>query len=146
MTEFTPIMIGATLLLAGGAVGVMSVLSPKARAVFVYAQLVLMAGIYVGFAIASLDAADIIRRSDWSALLLESIVALGFVFAGLAALQSSRPWLLGVLILAHGVVDLAHLVFGGALSPNWYAFVCILYDGIVGLAAIWLLSLRSAQN
>lgn len=78
MTEFTPIMIGATLLLAGGAVGVMSVLSPKARAVFVYAQLVLMAGIYVGFAIASLDAADIIRRSDWSALLLESIVALGF--------------------------------------------------------------------
>lgn len=146
MTEFMPFLIGAALLLAGGAVGVMAILSPRARATFIYAQLVLMVGIYAGFALSSLDAADIIRRSDWSALLIDTMVALGFVFAGLAALQSSRPWLLGALILAHGSIDLAHLLLGSAHVPSWYAFVCILYDGIVGVAAIWLLSERTAKN
>lgn len=141
-----PLMIGIAILLAGAAIGVTTILSPKARATFVYAQLVLMVGIYAGFAIASLDGADIIRRADWSALLIDALIALGFVFAGLAALQSSRPWLLGALILAHGSIDLAHLLLGSAHVPAWYAFVCILYDGIVGVAAIWLLSNKPAQD
>lgn len=141
-----PLMIGVAVLLAGAAIGVMAILSPKSRATFIYAQLVLMVGIYAGFAIASLDGADIIRRSDWSTLLIDALIALGFVFGGLAALQSSRPWLLGALILAHGSIDLMHLLLGSAHVPGWYAFVCILYDGIVGVAAVWLLSNRPVQN
>ena len=146
MPEFSPVMIGVAILVAGAAIGVTALLSPKSRAAFVYAQLVLMSGIYVGLAIASLDAAEIVQRSNWSALMLESLIAIGFVTVGLGVLTSSKPWLLGALILLHGVVDLGHLLFGFAHGPAWYAFMCVIYDGMVGVAAIWLLSERSAHN
>ena len=146
MAEFSPVMIGFTVLLAGAAIGATAMLSPKNRGVFVYAQLVLMSGVYVGLAIASLDATDIALRADWSALMLESLIAIGFIIAGLGVLTSSKPWLLGALILLHGGVDLAHLLFGFDHGPAWYAFMCIIYDAIVGVAAIWLLSERSPQN
>ncbi len=146
MTGLNPILIGAAVLLAGGAIGVLAVLSPKTRPAFVYAQLVLMVGIYVGFAISSLDAADYIKRSDWSMLIIESFTALAFLLGGLAVLHSSRAWLLGVMILAHGGVDLVHLLIGADYSPDWYEFLCIVYDAVVGFAAIWLLSESPAKN
>ncbi len=146
MTGLNPFLIGAGVLLAGGAIGVLAVLSPRSRPAFVYAQLILMAGIYVGFAISSLDAADHIQRSDWSALIIESFTALAFLLGGLAVLYSSRVWLLGAMILAHGGVDLIHLLIGADYSPDWYEFLCILYDAIVGVAAIWLLSESPAKN
>lgn len=146
MTEYTPYLIVVAVLLAASTIPVLASLPPRGRAAFVYAQLVLMVGIYAGFAIASLDRAEIIQFSDWSALVVEALVAIVFLFAGLAALQSSRPWLLGALIMAHGLVDLAHLVSGDTHAPAWYAFVCILYDAIAGVIAIWFLSDRRAES
>jgi len=146
MTGLDPILIGVTILLASGAIGVTAMLSAKTRPAFVYAQLVLMAGIYVGFAIAAIDAKDIALRADWSALVIEVLIALGFVFLGLAVMTGSRPWLLGVMMLAHGGIDLAHLLMGAALSPDWYAYLCVIYDGVVGVGAVWLLSKPLQKN
>ncbi len=101
MEGLNPFLAGATLALAAGAIGVMAILKGPARAQFVYAQLCVMVGIYVGFAVMGLDGKDFISRSDWSGVIVEGVFALGFIFAGLAALGSSRPWLLGALILAH---------------------------------------------
>ncbi len=143
MEGFYPILIGASAVLALSAVGVMAILQPQARAQFVYAQLCVMVGIYVGFAIAELDGADFITRSDWSPLLIESALGLGFLFGGLAILRSARVWMLGLLVLGHGGVDLAHLLIDGAAGPDWYAFACILYDAIVGVAAVVMLSDRA---
>lgn len=146
MEGFNPILIGVTLALAAGAVGIMAILKGAARAQFVYAQLCVMAGIYVGFALMGLDDKDFISRADWSALMVEGVLALGFIFAGLAALGSHRPWLLGALIFAHGATDFFHLVIDGSLAPAWYAFACVLYDAVVGAAAVMMLSARSPQE
>lgn len=146
MDGFNPILIGATLALAASAVGVMAILKGAARAQFVYAQLCVMAGIYVGFALTGLDGRDFISRADWSAFMVESVLALGFIFAGLAVLGSHRPWLLGALIFAHGATDVFHLIIEGSIAPAWYAFACILYDAIVGAAAIIMLSAQGPQK
>jgi len=140
MDGLNPILVGLTVALAAGAVGVMAVLSSKSRAAFVYAQLAVMVGVYQGFALVALDAADFVRRAELSSVIIESGLALAFVFAGLAALSGPRAWMLGALILMHGGVDLAHLLFDVDLAPDWYAFACIVYDAIVGVAAIRLLS------
>ncbi len=140
MTGLNPIMIGATIALAAAAIGVTAVLSPKTRAAFVYAILVMMAGIYVGLAIAHVDGMSFVTRAGWSVLMVESFIALGLMLAGLGVLGSSRPWLLGALILLHGGIDLIHLLMKAAHSPDWYAFLCIIFDAMVGVAAIWLLS------
>ncbi len=146
MEGFNPILIGVTLALAAGAIGVMSILKGPARAQFVYAQLCVMAGIYVGFALIGLDGKDFISRADWSALLIESVLALGFIVAGLTVLGSDRVWLLGALIFGHGATDFLHLVIDGAVGPAWYAFACVLYDAAVGAAAIMMLSAQSPQK
>ncbi len=140
MQTITPVLIGVTILFAGAVIGATAMTAREKRGGFVYAQLVLMVGVYVGFAITRLDAATVITRGDWTALLVESVLALGFVFAGLVALRSERPWTLGALILSHGVVDLLHLSFDASHSPAWYAFICLIYDALVGAAAVWLLS------
>lgn len=145
MTGTDPILILATILLAGAALGATALLSRSDRAAFVYAQLVLMAGIYVGFAIIALEPLATANKGDWSVLLIEAAAALAFIFAGHSVLGSQRAWLLGALIMLHGVVDLAHLMTGAAHSPGWYAFICALYDAIVGFGAIWLLSPKSGK-
>ncbi len=144
MDVFNPFLIGAALALAAGAIGVMSVLKGPARAQFVYGQLCVMAGIYVGFAIVGLDGKEFITRADWSALAVEVVLMLAFVFAGLAALSSNRPWLLGALIFAHGATDFMHLLIGDGTAPAWYAFACILYDAPVGAAAVLMLSSKQS--
>lgn len=140
MEPFNPILIGASLALAVAAIGVMSVLSPAARAQFAYGQLCVMVGIYVGFAIAALDGDPFVTRADLSPLLIEGTLGLIFLLVGLAILQGRRWWLLGALILAHGFTDFLHLVIDGSPGPDWYAFACILYDALVGAAAIIMLS------
>lgn len=144
--ENFPILGGVTLLLAGTAVGVATLISERDRAAYFYAQLAAMVGIYVGFAIIQFDAAPFAGRGEISAVLIEFIIAGGFILAGLSVLRGDRSWLIGALILAHGAVDLGHLLFGGDIAPAWYAFACIVYDAIVGLAAIWLLSKKPSNS
>ncbi|GJL90793.1 hypothetical protein [Hyphococcus sp.] len=138
-----PILILATILLAGAALGVTAAMPAKERASFVYAQLVLMAGIYVGFAIIGLEPVETANKAKWSALLIEGVAAIVFMLAGHSVLSSNRAWLLGALILVHGAVDLAHLLTSRTYSPDWYEFSCAIYDAIVGVGAIWLLTPNS---
>lgn len=146
MSGLNPIYLAVMLLLAGGAVGVTAMLSARNRPAFVYGQLVLMAGIYVGFAVIAVDAKDIVLRADWSVLIVETMIALVILLLGLAVMNSARPWLLGVMMLVHGGIDLMHLLMKAAHSPGWYAFLCLLYDAVVGVAAIWLLSQEPSKN
>ena len=146
MSGVNPMLIAATLALAAAAVGVMAMLQAPSRARFVYAQLCAMVGIYVGFAIAGIDGKDFLTRGDWSALMIESVLALGFICLGLAALSSARAWMLGALILAHGATDFLHLLIDGSPAPAWYAFACILYDAIVGFAAVFMLSAPATER
>ncbi|MFC2953247.1 hypothetical protein ACFOOP_15025 [Marinicaulis aureus] len=137
-TTFFLVMI--TVALAGASLGVTAMLSPRGRALWIYGQLALMAGIYVGFALTGIDPAGIVLRPALSALVVEGLAALLFVLLGLSVLQSGRVWLLGALILAHGGADVAHLLMKADHSPAWYAFLCAIYDAIVGTGAIWFLS------
>ena len=146
MTGTHLIIAGIAVLLAVGAVGLTAKLSAQARAAFVYAQLALITGVYVGFAVVALDKAAFIGRSELSLMMIEGVLALTIIFAGLVALMSSKPWLLGVLILFHGAVDVAHLVMGTGHVPAQYAFACVIYDAIVGGAAIYLLSEKRPQT
>ncbi len=136
----TFLLVMFAVVLAGAALGVTASLGPRGRAAWVYGQLALMTGIYVGFALTGIDPNGIVLRASLSALVVEGMTALLFLLLGLAVLQSGRPWLLGALILGHGGVDLLHLLMKAEVSPAWYAFICAIYDAIVGAGAIWLLS------
>lgn len=146
MTGTTPILILATVLLAGAALGVTAAMPRKERASFVYAQLVLMAGIYVGFAVIGLEPVETANKAKWSALLIEGVAAIIFMFAGHSVLASNRVWLLGALIMAHGAFDLTHLLTNRTYSPDWYEFACAIYDAIAGVGAIWLLTPKSKSG
>ncbi|WP_428409240.1 hypothetical protein [Hyphococcus sp.] len=137
-TTFLLVMIA--IVLAGAALGVTASLGPRGRGPWVYGQLALMVGIYVGFALTGIDPSGIVLRSSLTPLVVEGMTALLFLLLGLAVLQSGRIWLLGALILGHGGVDLLHLLMKADHSPAWYAFICAIYDAIVGTGAIWLLS------
>ena len=134
-----------TGLLALLAIGTTLALPARLRASFVFAQLVLMSGIYVGFAISELESVANIARADLVSVLIESLVALALTFAGLAALAFGRPWLLGALILLHGGIDLLHLVFGSA-GPDWYSYLCVVFDAVAGAAYVYILSRAEADT
>lgn len=146
MMGLNPILLGVTALLIIATIGSASFLSAKTRPVFIYGLLALMVGVYVGFALVAFDSAEFVTRAVLSVLMVESLTALVFLFAGLAVVNSDRPWLLGVLILAHGGVDLLHLLLDAAHSPDWYEFLCLIYDAVVGVAAIWLLSEKTVLD
>jgi len=146
MTGLNPILIGVTILLAGAAILATAMLPPRGRTVCVYGMLVLMVGVYVGFAIIGLEPLESASRAEWTALMVESLLALIFLFVGLAVIDSDKPWLLGVLILAHGGVDFLHLVLAADYAPDWYAFLCLIFDAGLGLAAVWLLSARPVSS
>ena len=145
MGASTFLLIGLTVFLALGAVAVTAALPKHLRAIFVYGQLVLIVGIYVGFSIYALDNANFITRADWSALLMDGLIAVAFMGAGLFALSSNRYWLLGIFILLHGAIDLGHLIVGGS-APALYGFLCIIFDGVAGPAYVWLFIRNSSEN
>lgn len=85
--------------------------------------LVLIAGIYIGFAI---------EDGRQNRIVLESLVALGF-----CALILLGMWKWPVLIAAgyflHGVWDVLHHPFKlGARVKKWYPPACLAYDWLVG--------------
>ncbi|NNE39399.1 MAG: hypothetical protein HKN14_00610 [Marinicaulis sp.] len=145
MDGANPILIGVTVLLAAASIGAIMALPPRARPALVFAQLVLMTGIYIGFAVIGLEPINTATRPEWSAVLIESLIAIAFIGAGLNFLHGERAWVLGALILGHGGADLMHLLMDVAHSPDWYEFLCTLFDAIVGFAAIWLLSQKSSE-
>lgn len=137
MISVWPIIAGMVLSVCG--LAILAILSRKTRAAAVFGALVAMVAIYVGLAIP--DDASAFSTSAVKALAVQIILALGFFFAGLAALRSAnKQWLLGVLILLHGGIDLIHLVIDQETAPDFYALACLIFDASIGAAAVRLLS------
>ena len=90
-------------------------------------MLVLVAGIYVGFAVQ--DGRDKI-------LAIEGLIALSFVAAALAALWVSA-WAIPAAYALHGFWDLAHHRHVATAMPAWYVHFCAVFDWVfaAGLAA-----------
>lgn len=85
--------------------------------------LVLIAGVYIGFAI------EDGRRNK---LVVEVAVALGFVALVLLGMWK-WPWLIPAGYFLHGVWDLLHHPLKiGARVRKWYPPACIAYDWLVG--------------
>jgi hypothetical protein len=85
--------------------------------------LVLIAGVYIGFAI------EDGRRNK---LVIEVAVALGFVALVLLGMWK-WPWLIPAGYFLHGVWDLLHHpIKVGARVRKWYPPACIAYDWLVG--------------
>jgi hypothetical protein len=85
--------------------------------------LVLIAGVYIGFAI------EDGRRNK---LVIEVAVALGFVALVLLGMWK-WPWLIPAGYFLHGVWDLLHHPLKiGARVRKWYPPACIAYDWLVG--------------
>jgi len=119
----------------GVAVGVVTVAMPLVfwwlPAASVYSMsLVLIAAVYVGFAVA--DG----RRH---VLVVESLVAAAFVL--LAAVATVGPaWLLVAGLLAHGVKDLWQHRTGFVSGTRWWPPFCVTVDWVAGLLLAVLLA------
>jgi hypothetical protein len=98
--------------------------------------LVLVASVYVGFAIASTEPSG----TGWDVAL-----AIGFlVLASMVTTWDPRPALtaLAVAYAAHAGVDLLHAadVLPAAMVPPWYATACAIYDvAVAGLCYLPIL-------
>lgn len=93
--------------------------------------LVLVAGIYVGFAL---------QDGRVRTLAVEGAVALGFIAAALAGLWVNA-WFIPAAYVLHGFWDLAHHRHVATAMPAWYVPFCAVFDWVfaAGLAAAWVL-------
>ncbi len=90
-------------------------------------MLVLIASIYIGFAIAD---DPIIKNFNGG---LNMVLAVGFLlFAIIIINKTPRIALryLAIGFIAHTIVDLLHgmTLLSLATMPNWYAYLCAIYD------------------
>ena len=119
-------------LLAGVSVVVLSLLPGPMRLEAASMLLVLIAAVYIGFALSD-ERPKIVR--------LEITGAAGFV--GLAVLGLwVHPWILAAGYFLHGFWDLFHHEQGIQTQiTGWYPPVCVVYDWIVGLAlTFWIVN------
>jgi len=97
--------------------------------------LVLVAGIYIGLALA---------HEETTGAGLDVAIAVGFfVVAGITTTRepAAAITVLSVAWVAHSLLDLAHVtnLLPGAIAPDWYPIACSMYD--VCVAAICYLPL-----
>ena len=146
MSELNPFLIAGVLLLVGVSIGITAFLSQRKRAQFAFGILILISGIYVGFAIIAASEASFITRATIIPVVVESLIAISFLLASLAVLDSEHEWLVGAFILIHGMIDLVHLILGTPFIPAWYELACVLYDACVGVGFIWLLTPQNQKT
>ena len=123
-----------TPLLWGTAVGVLQAVSPIGfwwlEADLIWAiSLVIIASIYVGFAVA--DGRPTI-------IAVEVGVATGFVILATVAITGS-PWLIVVGLLAHGVKDLWQHRTRFVANTRWWPPFCLVVDGVAAAVIAGLL-------
>jgi hypothetical protein len=116
-------------ILWGVAVGVVQTASPLGfwwlDAATVYALgLALIAGVYIGFAVAD---------GRWRVLALESLVAMAFVVIAAAGVTGSA-WILAFGFAAHGVKDAWQQRTQYVSGTRWWPPFCAAVDWIVALA------------
>ncbi len=105
-------------------IAVAIVLPPMWRAPWLAALLVLTAGIYVGGALAIHDGLR------WQ--LLQTLLILGLV----ASAWLVHPIMLGVAWLLHPAWDLLHPKHIHTGLPGWVMPWCLVFDALIGLAAL----------
>ncbi len=123
----------------GVLVGVVSLLSPFAlfwlpHATVYAVSLAVIAGIYIGFAVAD---------GRPHVLAVETVVAAGFILIGAAALNqhSGALWLVATGLLLHGVKDLWQHRTQFVRNTRWWPPFCVAVDwtaalGLAGSAAL----------
>lgn len=119
MTTRTSAAIGAILTIA-----IATVLPPLWRAPWLALLLVLTAGIYVGGALA------INRDLGWQ------LLQTGVIGALIAAAWLVHPVFLGIGWLLHPGWDLLHRKHLHTGLPEWVIPWCLVYDVLVGVAAV----------
>lgn len=129
------------VLLWGVAVGVGTAASPLAfwwlPAASVYSMgLVLIAAVYVGFAVA--DG----RRH---VLIVESLVAAAFVLLAAAAL-TGPAWLLVAGLLGHGTKDLWQHRTGFVNGTRWWPPFCVTVDWVAALLLVAMLTAGTSMR
>ncbi len=115
-------------------VGVLQALSPAAfwwleRDLVWAISLVIIASIYVGFAVAD---------GRPTVIAIESVVATGFIVMALVAITVS-PWLVVVGLLGHGAKDLWQHRTRFVADTRWWPPFCFIVDCVAAVAAAALL-------
>ena len=123
-----PLLVGALLALAVGALGTWSRLD-RDRAFYPTATIVI-AFLYSLFAVIG---------GSTRALVVETVVGVAFLAAALAGFRSSL-WIVAAALAAHGVFDLVHgaLIANPGVPAFWPGF-CGAYDVIAAAYLAWLL-------
>jgi hypothetical protein len=127
----TPVIVGACLAFA---VGVFATVSRLDRDRAFYPT--------VAIVIASLYSLFAVMAGSTRALVVESIVGVGFVALAVLGFRTSL-WLVVVALGVHGVFDLVH---GALISnpgvPRWWPAFCLAYDAAAAGYLAWLIMSR----
>ncbi len=118
------------VLLAGATIGVHMLLGREASVLIASLLIAMIGAVYAGFAVS---------ESRASAIIIESIGALGFAAAGLGGMLVS-PWFIVAALIGHACWDAFHHLPGKwAKPPKWYIPYCVCYDVCagIGLAILW---------
>lgn len=132
----------------GGVVGALASLltlsAPRSlRATLVYSQLVMMVGIYVGFATAELTTLPPPDRNALGDIGVHFASALLYAIAGAWALTSGRARVVALLVLTHGFYDLA-AKFVSPVAPDWYGVACAAFD--IAAGGVYVAASRRLAN
>ena len=128
VTRHRPAMIGAVL--ATASLPAHLLLRPAASHQLAALLLVLVAGIYVGFAL---------QDGRPRQVAVEALTASAFVSAAAAGLWLT-PWVIPTAYILHGGWDIAHHRRVATAMPRWYIPFCATFDLVfaAGLIAAWL--------
>jgi hypothetical protein len=99
----------------------------------------------VAIVIASLYSLFAVMGGSTRALVVESIVGVGFIVLAVMGFRSSL-WVVVAALGAHGVFDLVHgrLIHNPGVPPWWPAF-CLAYDVAAAAYLAWLITSRRSQ-
>jgi hypothetical protein len=103
---------------------------------FYTAMLIVIALLYLGFAIMGKDA---------DALRIEAAISTVFVVVAFLGFRIS-PWLIVVALAAHGTYDITHhFFFQNRGVPGWYPGFCMTYDVVAAAIFAAILTWRKQQ-
>jgi hypothetical protein len=127
----TPAIVGACLAFA---VGVFATVTKLDRERAFYSTVAIVVASYY-----SLFAA---MGGGTRALVIESLVGLGFVFVAVLGFRSSM-WLVVSALAGHGILDSVHgAVISNAGVPRWWPPFCLTYDVAAAGYLAWLIISR----
>ena len=99
----------------------------------------------VAIVIASLYSLFAVMGGSTRALVLESLVGVGFVALAVLGFRTSL-WLVAAALGVHGVFDLVHgAVISNPGVPHWWPAFCLTYDAAAAGYLAWLIISRRTR-